>query len=111
MDYGQLGDGTNTDTRNTPTRIGNNSDWTHIALGYSHACGICNNGQLFCWGKNNYGQLGDRTNGIDENDTDADKNIPIRIGDNPDWTHICIRKSAHMWNSVIMVRVILLGKK
>ena len=80
MDYEQLGDGTNTD-KNIPTRIGNNSDWTHISSGGYHTCGLRNNnGELFCWGRNDYGQLGDGTNN--------DKNIPIRIGNKSDWTHI-----------------------
>ena len=69
MDYGQLGDGTNgvdeNDTstdKNIPTRIGNNSDWTHIVISsFWDTCGFRNNGQLFCWGRNDYGQLGDGT--------------------------------------------------
>ena len=64
-DYGQLGDGTNAadyNDRSTdkkiPTRVGNETDWTHISLGREHTCGIRNNGQLFCWGRSAHGQLG-----------------------------------------------------
>ena len=67
--------------KNIPIRIGNNSDWTHISSGYSHTCGFRNN-QLFCWGRNNYGQLGDGTN--------TRKNIPTLIGNNSDWTDISL---------------------
>ena len=94
---GQLGDGTNgvdiTDTsadKNIPTAVANDSDWTHISLGGDHTCGIRNNGELFCWGANETGQLGDGTNGADRDDISADKNIPTRIGNNSDWRDISL---------------------
>ena len=84
---GQLGNASSRSI-NTPIRIGNNSDWTHITSKNYHTCGIRNNGELYCWGDNIYGQLGDGTNGVDDEDRGANKNIPIRIGNNSDWTHI-----------------------
>ena len=84
--FGQLGDGTNGSSyfdtsadKNTPTLIGSNSDWTHISLGNIHTCGI-RSGNLYCWGGNDYGQLGDGTN--------SNKNIPTRVGIDSDWTHV-----------------------
>ena len=85
--HGQLGDVTNNDHSN---RIGNNSNWADISLGsgsplgggrLAHICGFLNNGDLYCWGNNLYGQLGDGTNGdhSDYFDTSADKNIPTLI--------------------------------
>ncbi len=44
-----------------PTLVGsqNDQDWTDIAAGAYHSCGIRgDNGSLFCWGDNRYGQLG-----------------------------------------------------
>ena len=72
---GQLGDGTNganTD-KNTPTRAGVNSDWTHISSGGTYTCGIRNNNDLFCFGNNLSGQLGDGTN----NNKNTPSSIPF----------------------------------
>lgn len=41
-----------------PTRVGAESDWTHIATDTFHSCGIRGDGELWCWGRNAEGQLG-----------------------------------------------------
>ena len=41
----------------TPQKVGNKK-WTRISVGNWHACALDENEQLFCWGQNNYGQLG-----------------------------------------------------
>jgi alpha-tubulin suppressor-like RCC1 family protein len=35
------------------------SDWLEIGAGYNHVCGVKNVDELWCWGDNEYGQLGD----------------------------------------------------
>ena len=61
--YGQLGDGTYTQ-RTTPLFVGNgamgNSGVTAVAAGGYHACAL-KGGQVYCWGPNGSGQLGDGT--------------------------------------------------
>ena len=61
-DQGQLGDDSTTN-RNRPVPIDDTQglEFTDLALGYKYSCGIINNGSVYCWGYNNYGQLGDNS--------------------------------------------------
>ena len=78
--YGQLGDGgTNTDT-NTPSStaidLGTGRTAVAVSAGGYHTCAILDNGDLKCWGKDNYGQLGD-------GGTNADTNAPCLLYTSP----------------------------
>jgi alpha-tubulin suppressor-like RCC1 family protein len=58
--YGQLGDGTIANSRNTPTLadLGFGLKAVSITTGYDHTCAIISDGSIKCWGGNSYGQLG-----------------------------------------------------
>lgn len=62
-DKGQLGLG-DTDSRDTPKKVGTSTNWTSVTTGYQHTCALNSSGSLYCWGVNNTGQLGvgDTTN-------------------------------------------------
>ncbi len=80
---GQLGNGTIlTGTQSVPTPVFNSSStrWAKISTGGSHACGIKEDGTLWCWGADGSGQVGDGggTGGV----------IPIAIGAATDWFDI-----------------------
>ena len=59
--YGQIGDGVAGNFgRETPTDVmGLSSDVKAVSLGYYHTCCLTESGGVKCWGRNNYGQLGD----------------------------------------------------
>jgi alpha-tubulin suppressor-like RCC1 family protein len=66
---GNLGDGTTTQ-RLVPTLVSGGHSWSKIDAnvdgsasggGVGHACGFRTDGAAYCWGNNNYGQLGDGT--------------------------------------------------
>ena len=59
--YGELGDGTYTN-RSTPVAVnGLESGVASLAAGEYHTCALITNGEVMCWGYNQYGQLGDGT--------------------------------------------------
>ena len=59
---GQIGDGTTTD-RSSPVGVSIPSGRTGIAIGLGgeHSCAVLDNGSVYCWGYNSFGQIGDGT--------------------------------------------------
>lgn len=52
-----------------------------VAAGGEHTCGIRGKGTLWCWGRNNYGQIGIGTTG-------ADGLPPTQVGARSDWVDV-----------------------
>jgi alpha-tubulin suppressor-like RCC1 family protein len=59
--HGEAGDGSTVADARLPARVGEASDWTGVAAGRMHSCGLRAGGSLWCWGWNGSGQLGDGT--------------------------------------------------
>jgi alpha-tubulin suppressor-like RCC1 family protein len=56
---GQLGDGTNRDSRNNPVEVAGLRDASiRLTAGAAHACALLQSGGLKCWGDNFFWQLG-----------------------------------------------------
>jgi alpha-tubulin suppressor-like RCC1 family protein len=59
--FGQVGDGTTTDSRVPAEVIGSDASVTSVSAGANHTCAVLANGVVKCWGENSTGQLGDGT--------------------------------------------------
>lgn len=77
---GQLGNGTAGGYRQNPGQIGTASDWSQIATGNDYVLAIKNDGTLWGWGDNYFGQLG--------NDTTVDSYSPLQIGTESTWSSV-----------------------
>jgi len=76
-DDGQLGQ-SNFENESSPVSVGTiDEDWEQVAAGLLHTLAINSDGELFAWGNNDSGQLGDGTN--------VPKESPIQIGTETDW--------------------------
>lgn len=60
-DYGQLGDGSTTDSYGPSSAVSGISTAVGIAAGGYHTCALLANGTIQCWGYNTSGQTGDGT--------------------------------------------------
>ena len=98
-DFGQLGLGAASDDPVLrPTRVGTANDWTSVAAGGVHSCGLRGAGTLWCWGGNDSGAL---ALGSDE----AVVPMPARVGDAQDWDHVTlgihhgcgVRRDGSLW--------------
>jgi alpha-tubulin suppressor-like RCC1 family protein len=59
--YGEIGDNTTTSKCTPVSILGNKKTFCQITGAYNHTLGIDKNGQIWSWGRNDYGQLGDNT--------------------------------------------------
>ena len=68
--YGQLGNGTLTDSQQ-PIRVTSNEKFTKVVAERGNTCALSITGVAWCWGQNNAGQLGDGTT--------ASSSIPVKV--------------------------------
>lgn len=71
---GELGDGNSPNDSDVPVQVDNTnmSAVTTVVVGSGHACGLETNGDLWCWGDNSSGQLGD-------NNAPNDSDVPVQV--------------------------------
>ncbi len=97
--YGQLGNGVIGGDQDLPRQVGTDRDWKAIAAGYYTNYGLKNNGSLWAWGYNEYGEIGDGTT--------TDKVVPTRVGESNDWVSVtavshfvaAIKSDGSVWTS------------
>ena len=98
---GQIGDGTSGagTNRYSPKKIGTSGVWATVSAGEFHTCAITTGKSLYCWGENEWGQIGDGT--------DTERPSPKRVGSRGAWAqatagdfHTCAittGKSLYCW--------------
>lgn len=58
--YGQIGNGTTGGTVLNPVSIDGNNTYSQVYAGYNRTCALRkDSGSAYCWGQNNFGQIGD----------------------------------------------------
>lgn len=59
--YGEVGNNTTNTQYQLPQAVQTTHTFTSLAAGQWHSCGIADDGHVYCWGNNWYGQLGSAT--------------------------------------------------
>jgi CshA-type fibril repeat protein len=74
--YGQMGNGSNSEIQDVPVQVtpswGAERAITHISVGSYHSMALTDDGSLWVWGQNSYGQFNDGTT--------TNSNVPVRAG-------------------------------
>lgn len=85
-DHGEIGDGTTID-RLTPTQVSGDTGWAEVRTYYQdqgsdgqNSCGTRHDGTIWCWGSNDAGQLGDRTQ--------TERHTPVQVGSRAGWATV-----------------------
>jgi alpha-tubulin suppressor-like RCC1 family protein len=80
---GELGNGVaDTLARRVPTIVAGNHQFVHLAASARHTCAIDDDGAAWCWGNNQFGQLGDGTT--------TDRHVPTRVSGTIAFTRIVV---------------------
>jgi alpha-tubulin suppressor-like RCC1 family protein len=64
----------------SPTQVGSDTDWKSLYSGVGSTFAIKSNGELWGWGTNSEGQLGDGTT--------TSRTSPVQIGNDSNWKHV-----------------------
>lgn len=98
-EFGNLGVG-DTTTRTTPTQVGTETDWKTLQASNgnaNNACATKTDDTLWCWGRNDFGELGQGNT--------SELLVPTQVGADSDWArvstggqHTCAVKTDHtLW--------------
>ncbi len=78
---GQLGNGVmDRDYNPIATQVGTDRDWKMITASWYNSYALKNDGSLWAWGSNSFGEVGDGTR--------TERAVPTRIGESNDWVRV-----------------------
>lgn len=78
-DEGELGDDITLAAKPAPTVVSGGATWGSIKAGGFHSCGLTTTNTAFCWGYNQYGQLGNGTSTFNAG-TNQNQAVPVQAG-------------------------------
>lgn len=79
--YGQRGDGGVGDRLAVPSPVSGDREWLWTASGSWHACGLSTTHDLYCWGNDENGELGD-------GDATAGSAVPSPVAGDREWASV-----------------------
>jgi alpha-tubulin suppressor-like RCC1 family protein len=62
--YGEIGNGALLNIFTLPQQVQTTHTFSALAAGLAHSCGIADDGHVYCWGGNFYGQLGNANTSV-----------------------------------------------
>jgi alpha-tubulin suppressor-like RCC1 family protein/outer membrane protein assembly factor BamB len=72
-----------------PTQVGSETNWVAVDAGFDHSLMINSAGQMFAWGANQIGQLGNGSSGATIGNTnDANLSMPMQIAASRTWAAV-----------------------
>jgi alpha-tubulin suppressor-like RCC1 family protein len=83
-EFGMLGLNTYGVNKSSPVQVGSFTNWVKATSGFAHSVGINSSGEIYSWGRNNYGQLGQNTS----TSYTSNKSSPVQIGAETNWADI-----------------------
>ena len=93
---GRLGNGGGVVNTFTPTQVaGDVTDWSAVSAGGSHTCARRRTGQLYCWGNDTNGELGDGGANADQSTpTEVAGGVTTWAGVSAGGGHTCARRTS-----------------
>jgi alpha-tubulin suppressor-like RCC1 family protein/uncharacterized protein YjdB len=96
---GNLGLGDTVTPRNTPQRVGMDTNWAAVSATYVHTAALKTDGSLWVWGSNSDGQLGQGGTST------ASLTSPVQVGADYDWATVsagsahtvALRRDGSLW--------------
>lgn len=82
---GQLGVVESYNKSGSVHQVGDDQNWTAVAVGGKHSCALKTDTSLWCWGSNMFGQLGTST-------SETFRSTPQRVGTDLGWTSVDLGK-------------------
>jgi alpha-tubulin suppressor-like RCC1 family protein len=91
-DWGQLGNGTTTNST-VPQPVSGGLTFTQLSVAGMRVCGVATGGTAYCWGNNSYGALGAST--TEQCHTDPCSSVPVPVSGGVTFASVSASRSSY----------------